>query len=124
MGDLRKITNIINKFNKHQFKIHKYININIPNYCWLKPDRKALELTEEDKLRQKKKQEQDDEEYAFNLSMKQLLHHESMQNASASHLNHIQHKKQIQIIMTQNTHCHTRSGCNLMISCFLRTRPQ
>jgi len=151
--DLRKITNIINKFFKHQFnlcrsqkRIHHhqfpqpqgaqndpssmngYLSgddspghtphsvklsngmpypktqhnngrkltefvVKTPSYCWLKPEQEAEELAEEDQLRLKKKQEQDDEEYAFNLFMKQLLQHESMQNASASHLKQQQRMK-------------------------------
>eukprot|EP01083_Nonionella_stella_P089347 249303_1 len=124
--DLRKITNIVNKFFKHQFNLcksqrrmnsnthvhedaaedknkplmngHVYPKTNhnngrvmnefvlrVPSYCWLKPEQEAHELTDEDKLRMKKKQEQDDEEYAFNLFMKQLLQHESMQTASSAH---------------------------------------
>merc|ERR1712228_404290 len=118
--DLRKITNIINKFFKHQFNLcrsQKHMNeqmelnglspnskhndgriinefkVNVPSYCWLKPETAAHQLSEEDLLRLKKKQEQDDEEYAFNLFMKQLLQHESMQNASASNLQNHQNKK-------------------------------
>merc|ERR1712130_135158 len=120
--DLRKITNIINKFFKHQFNLcrpRKYLEnedsdqmnglsptskhndgriinefkVNIPSYCWLKPETAAHQLSEEDMLRLKKKQEQDDEEYAFNLFMKQLLQHESMQNASPSNLQNHQHEK-------------------------------
>jgi len=158
--DLRKITNIINKFFKHQFnlcrsqkRIHHHqfpqghgpqsqspssvslqnggyfsgddspghtpkissvklsngqpypktqhnngrklteFVVNIPSYCWLKPEQEAEELAEEDQMRLRKKQEQDDEEYAFNLFMKQLLQHESMQNASASHLKQQQRMK-------------------------------
>merc|ERR1712130_247750 len=110
--DLRKITNIINKFFKHQFNLcrpRKYLEnedsdqmnglsptskhndgriinefkVDIPSYCWLKPEQPAHALSEEDETRLKRKQEQDGEEYAFNLFMKQLLQHESMQNAQS-----------------------------------------
>merc|ERR1712110_1075979 len=121
--DLRKITNIINKFFKHQFnlcrsrkhmmndeselnglqgvnggkhndgRIMKEFKVNIPTYCWLKPETEAHQLSEEDELRLKKKQEQDDEEYAFNLFMKQLLQHESMQNTSPTKLKANQSEK-------------------------------
>jgi len=73
-------------------KVSEFV-VSIPSYCWLKPQQEAVELAEEDQLRLKKKQEQDDEEYAFNLFMKQLLQHESMQNASASHLKQQQRMK-------------------------------
>merc|ERR1712129_303838 len=109
--DLRKITNIINKFFKHQFNLCRARNeasendvqlskhndgriinefkVEIPSYCWLKPESAAHALSEEDETRLKKRQEQDDEEYAFNLFMKQLLQHESMQNGQSPSVAHL-----------------------------------
>ena len=128
--DLRKITNIINKFFKHQFNLcrsRRHMNdqmesnglspnskhndgrvinefiVDVPSYCWLKPETAAHQLTEEDMLRLKKKQEQDDEEFAFNLFMKQLVQHESMQNASATNLKSHQSEKLKKIFGDEST---------------------
>lgn len=81
------------KTNHNNGRMIVELQIEIPPYCWLKPQQAAVELTEEDKARLRKKQEQDDEEYAFNLFMKQLMQHETMQHASASPLQHHQSRK-------------------------------
>ena len=105
------------KTNHNNGRIINEFKVKIPNYCWLKPEQEAQELTEEDKLRMKKKQEQDDEEYAFNLFMKQLLQHESMQNAAASPLQAHQHKKLGKFFgdssMSQQTMISTQSNSNI-----------
>jgi len=72
------------KTNHNHGRDYVELKVRVPSYCWLKPAQDAEELAEEDQARLKRKQEQDDEEYAFNLFMKQLLQHENGMNGAAA----------------------------------------